>query len=332
MTPATLKAPMPFFGGKSKVADLIWSKFGDVPNFVEPFCGSCAVLLARPSEPRIETVNDVDGLICNMWRALKADPEAVASYADWPVLENCLHARHAWLVGQKDGLQSRLEGDPDYYDAKIAGYWLWGMACWIGSGFCSGNGPWHVVDGKLVDTGDAGQGVQRQLVHLGDAGQGVQRKRQILSGAYSSAKGAANKTGEALLEWFAALSDRLRRVRVCCGDWSRVCGPSVTFKNGLTGIFMDPPYAAGRDDNLYRVDSTDVTHDVAAWCIENGDNPLLRIALCGYDGTMDMPASWECVPWKTRGGYGSQGGGRGKANAGRERIWFSPACLQTELF
>jgi DNA adenine methylase len=303
------------------------------------------VLLARPSEPRIETVNDADGLICNMWRAMKADPEAVAGYADYIVSECDLHARHAWLVGQKDGLQARLEGDPEYDDAKVAGWWCWGMACWIGSGFCSGNGPWHVVDGELVNTGNAGRGVKRQMVHLGNAGQGVkrklvhlgstgqgvQRKRVQLGGAYSPAKGAANKTGAALLEWFAALSVRLRRVRVCCGDWKRVCGPSVTYKNGLTGVFLDPPYAVGRDENLYRVDSTDVTHDVAAWCIENGDNPLLRIALCGYEGSMDMPASWECVPWKTRGGYGSQGNGRGKANAGRERIWFNKSCINPEL-
>ncbi|MES4791926.1 MAG: hypothetical protein C4321_02080 [Chloroflexota bacterium] len=27
------------------------------------------------------------------------------------------------LVARKDELQSRLEGDPDYYDAKVAGWW-----------------------------------------------------------------------------------------------------------------------------------------------------------------------------------------------------------------
>lgn len=43
------------------------------------------------------------------------------------------------------------------------------------------------------------------------------------------------------------------------------------------------------------------------------------------------------VPWKSRGGYGNRTD-RGKENAARERIWFSPACLsergevQTDLF
>lgn len=43
-----LKAPFPWFGGKSKIANEVWRRFGDVPNYVEPFFGSGAVLLGRP--------------------------------------------------------------------------------------------------------------------------------------------------------------------------------------------------------------------------------------------------------------------------------------------
>jgi DNA adenine methylase len=56
-----LRAPFPWFGGKSRVADIVWDRFGDVANYVEPFFGSGAVLLARPHPPRIETVNDLHG-------------------------------------------------------------------------------------------------------------------------------------------------------------------------------------------------------------------------------------------------------------------------------
>ena len=42
-----------------------------------------------------------------------------------------------------------------------------------------------------------------------------------------------------------------------------------------------------------------------------------------------MPDSWECVAWKTKGGYGSQGKGDND-NAKRERIWFSKYCLKPE--
>src|SRR5215471_9186111 len=102
------------YGGKSRVAPLIWQRFGNVPNFIEPFFGSGAVLLGRPHAPGIETVNDKDAYVANSWRALQADPEAVAQWADWPVNEADQHARHLWLIQQAD-FRERMIRDPDYY-------------------------------------------------------------------------------------------------------------------------------------------------------------------------------------------------------------------------
>src|ERR1019366_3612543 len=82
-----LKAPMPYFGGKLRVAAEVWRRFGDVMNYIEPFCGSLAVMLARPDEPGIETANDADHFLVNFWRAVKADPDAVAYHADHIVSE-----------------------------------------------------------------------------------------------------------------------------------------------------------------------------------------------------------------------------------------------------
>jgi DNA adenine methylase len=96
----------------------------------------------------------------------------------------------------------------------------------------------------------------------------------------------------------------------------------------VTGVLLDPPYASERDMGLYAHDSADVAHEVRAWAVENGDNPLARIALCGYEGEHEMPSSWEAVAWKAVGGYGCQGEGRGRENARKERIWFSPHCLR----
>jgi len=340
-----LKAPFPWFGGKSTVADIVWKAFGPVTNYVEPFFGSGAVLLGRPdgfSGP--ETVNDFDGFLANFWRAIAHDPETTAQWADWPVNECDLHARHAWLVQQRETLAERLMGDPDFFDAKIAGYWVWGICSWIGSGWCSGNGPWYVEDGKLVDSrqlphlGSAGMGINRQLPHLGNAGMGINRQLPHLGNAGMGINrqlphlGNAGRGGryEAILATFRELSDRLRHVRVCCGDWSRIMGESVTVKHaGITGVFLDPPYAdtAERTDGLYACDSMSVAHDVREWCLANGDNPRLRIALCGYEGEHELPESWACIPWKARGGYGSQGETTGRENAKKERIWLSPACL-----
>jgi DNA adenine methylase len=291
-----IPAPFPYFGGKRKIVGQVWERFGSVANYVEPFAGTAACLFARP-EPFSgnETINDFDGLIANFWRSVKLHPEETAEHADWPVNENDLHARHAWLVSVKDTLAPKLEGDPGWCDPKIAGWWVWGMACWIGSGFCSGTGPWSVVDG--------------QLVHLGNNGQGDEQQAR-------------------LVPWFKALSDRLRRVRVCSGDWSRVCGPSVTYKHGLTAVFLDPPYAdtAARASGLYREDSLSVAHDVREWAIEAGKRPDMRVALCGYDGEHQMPSDWETIAWNAGEGFGAQSYDR-TGNGKRERVWFSPACL-----
>lgn len=287
-----IQAPFPWFGGKSRAASLVWERLGNVRNYVEPFAGSLAVLLARPTEPGVETVNDLDCYLANFWRAVKADPEAVARWADWPVNEADLHARHRWLW-TRDEFRARMKADPEHFDAQIAGWWAWGLCCWIGTGWC-------VV---------RGDGPPSQLPRLGDAGR-----------------------GDGIRAWFGALAARLERVRVACGDWQRVLGPSVTEKHGITGVLLDPPYSSDEHAVEYGPrGADDVAGAVAEWARVNGDNTLLRIALCGYEGEHDMPASWECVAWKSRGGYGSQGTGRGRANARRERIWFSPACLRPGL-
>lgn len=314
-TPGVCRAPFPFFGGKSLVAPEVWAAFGDVVNYVEPFAGSLAVLLNRPAGwTGQETVNDRDGFICNFWRALAADPAAVARWAYWPVNENDLHARHAWLLARRGTLTAQLEGDPDYCDAKIAGWWVWGISAWIGSGWCAGIGPWTVnADRELVRRDpDAvgGTGVKRQRPHLTDAGMGVHRKHDGLD------------------DWFVALAVRLRRVRVCCGDWARICGPTPTVAHGLTGVFLDPPYDEDlRDAALYATDTVGIAKEVGAWAREWGDHPLMRIVLCGYDGEHTMPASWRAVPWQAQGGYGVQGDGAGRANASREILWLSPHCV-----
>ena len=314
-----IPSPFPWFGGKRKVAAQVWQRFGAVTNYVEPFFGSGAVLLGRPQLfDGTETINDLDGFVANFWRSIKLSPEATAQHADNPVNENDLHARHVWLVKQIEDLRAKLDGDPDFHDPKIAGYWVWGVACWIGSGFCSGNGPWWTdAEGKLVHLGDPGRGVKRKLVHLGNPGQGVNRQLVHL--------GNPGQGGD-LVPYFNALADRLRRVRVASGDWARVCGPSVTSKHGMTAVFLDPPYSADRCDDVYRKDSADVAHDVREWAIENGKDPLLRIALCGYEGEHEMPKEWETLAWNAGEGFGGQAEER-SGNGKKERVWFSPACL-----
>jgi hypothetical protein len=481
-----LKFPGPWFGGKARVARLVWDRLGDVDNFIECFVGSGAVLLARPHTPRVETVNDVDGHVVNVWRALKHDPEGVAAWADDPVSEADLHSRHRFLVGVERpepvvpgrfasgslareaylagylgqdrtyaaAFREKVRTDPGHFDVRLAGWYLWGLCCWIGGGWCSvpelradgtprekargapratGNNQGGNSAGVHAEVGsrlsqqapqvggnhDHGRGVNAGLPQqrpsisanlCGDAGQGVHapvpkggrpqladayalgrgvhagpgpsQKRPAISGKAEGDEGpyygqgvhagspAALGTCAArrawLLDWFGRLRDRLRCVRVCCGSWRRVCdSESVTTRLGLTGLFLDPPYAlslkrlaawkahlrgegpepsqvregGSRADGLYATDGADVDRLVAevhAYCLERGDNPKMRIALCGYEGEHNEleRRGWEKVYWAAAGGYGNRSAG-GKANARKERIWLSPYALrekQASLF
>ena len=133
-----------------------------------------------------------------------------------------------------------------------------------------------------------------------------------------------------ILDWFVSIGDRMRDVRVACGDWSRVTGPAVLDAGGgLTGVFLDPPYSSEEHSIKYADGQPDVARDVMEWCAANGDNKSLRIVLAGYAGEHDSltDIGWRAVPWKARGGYGSQGDGRGRENSTRERLWLSPHCM-----
>jgi hypothetical protein len=401
MTKKPLKAPFPWFGGKSRVAGLLWPRLGDVRNYIEPFAGSAAMLLLRPHAPAIETINDYDCYVANFWRATSRDPEAVAAAASHPVNECDLHARHKWLVLSPAATDFRLKmrTDPDYFDAKVAGWWCWGLCCWIGGGWCQvsedrqpelfrqvpvaiaggvnakrgpsggsgerspklsggpgqhGNGI-HAKGPPAAHDGDGDNASSGQLPMIGGNGtwgRGVHQKgpladdannRPQLGDAFSRGRGV-NGHDQAetcadrlawLTDWFGRLRDRLRTVRVCCGDWLRVCdSESVTTRLGTTGIFLDPPYSteAGRDMGIYGCDSGDVAHAVRAYCLERGDDPAMRICLAGYagEGHEELESrGWECTAWKAQGGYGNRSE-RGKENAAKERLWFSPHCVGRE--
>lgn len=336
-----MKAPFPWFGGKRRVASDVWAALGDVQHYVEPFAGSLAVLLERPPwhTGNTETVNDADQYIANFWRALAHDPDGVAHHADWPVNETDLFSRHLWLVNEgKRQMIVGMEADPEWYDAKIAGWWVWGISQWIGSGWCSGKGPHTYADGGAGDSRQLphlsrpGQGVNRKRPHIATAGKGINRQLPHL---IDSGKGI-HRERENLYGYMQELANRLRNVRVCCGDWERIVTAGALSHGTTVGIFLDPPYSdkARRDNDLYAVDSLDVAHDVRAWCIANGDNPRYRIALAGYEDEHGdlMPSTWRKLAYSASRAYGSSTGEdtANVANRHKERLWFSPHCLNPQ--
>ena len=75
---ATPKITYRQYGGKASIAKWIVSHFPEHRTYLEPLCGSAAVLLAKPRS-FVEIINDLDGAVMGMWQAIKSQPEQLAA-------------------------------------------------------------------------------------------------------------------------------------------------------------------------------------------------------------------------------------------------------------
>jgi len=340
--PKPLTAPFPYFGGKSKIAPEVWQRFGNPDNYVEPFGGSLAVLLARPVEHKWwlkkETVGDYSGLVVNFFRAVAKNPTATAEAASWPVTEADLTARHLYLVRYQDELAEKLAADPKYYDVEAAGWWVWGISCWVGGDWMSGVGPW-----RPGDPDKTGPGVFRKMPMVAGShgGKGIHKPLTDIEFDGVNLPSLGEEYRESLDSVFKALSDRLRRVRITCGSWSRLTKAAVDPGKGkIAAVFLDPPYDLSlRRGDLYGASDRSESGEVAQvharareWALEAGVRPELRIAYCSYstpeEDTLFEEAGWTAYRWQAKGGYGLQSHNSARSNREKEVVWFSPHCLQ----
>ena len=349
-TSGGLRAPFPWFGGKTRVAGEVWKRFGNPQNYVEPFLGSAAILLARPNQhqpwSKFETANDLDGNISNFFRSIAQHPEQVAQHASHPVNELDLTARHLWLNQHRTELSNRLMADPDFCDPKAAGWWVWGINAWVGGDWCSGAGPYTGTEELSVTRGGVAPGVYRKIPMISGAhgGKGTHRPRAVTGSAMSyDGTVVPDVTGsmtDTLIADFNVLANRLRRVRVTSGDWTRVLGNAATPPQGhITAVFLDPPYdQTDRHIDLYAVGDRPENREVAVheaartWALERTADASLRIAYCSYSNASENElfthAGWSEYRWAAAGGYGLASDKRGRENKDREVVWFSPSCLK----
>lgn len=297
-----LKAPFPYAGGKSRVAAEVWRRLGACGRYVEPFAGSAAVLLARPETGDHEVLGDADFFVANFWRAVKADPEAVAAAMDHPAIQADLTARRRWLAKQAPKKEAML-GDPTWCDPEVAGIWAWCRCVVIGA--------------ALVETRQGGSDIRPAACAMGIATKAIR---------------TLPEPRKAILAEVMSLHHRMRGVTVMHGDWARlVTEPSMFEGLGVrtpVGVFLDPPYGV---DAMVGAKRTYTHHreglqaEVRAWALKHGANRRVRIALCGYEGEHeDFPPGWTVHSWSSGGFAFSK-----KQNERRhdERVWFSPGCL-----
>ncbi len=246
---------------------------------------------------------------CNVWRSLQFNPDEVAKWCDWPVNHADLSARKKELIKNEERLLENLIDNPEWYDAKLAGYWIWAASCWIGSGL--------TMIGQIPKIAKRGSGVHGigQMPHISHSGMGIHSTNHKF-----------------IYENFKNLSNRLRYVRVVCGDWTRVCGGNWQDKIGIVGIFFDPPYGVmNRDTNLYHHDSINISKDVESWCLERGKLKSYRIVVAGYEEYPKLiDAGWKTETWSTQGGYSNTNKDSVNNNRHRETLYYSPNCVQRQ--
>jgi DNA adenine methylase len=72
-----VKPPIPYFGGKMTIGPAIAALLPAHGHYVEPYCGSLAVLLAKAPSAH-ETVNDLNHRLMTFWRVLRQRPDDLA--------------------------------------------------------------------------------------------------------------------------------------------------------------------------------------------------------------------------------------------------------------
>ena len=309
-----------YFGNKKKVAPYIWNRIGNVDISFEPFCGTAAWTLLRPmshfhKKTKIkEVINDKNGYVANFFRAVQNDPEKVAYYADSPTNEIELVARYKYLRRNKSTTVQLMKESPTWYCPKRAGWFAWGLCCWIGTS-------------EFIHFSTNANNKMPEL--FSDKGILKQEKKTFSDNCMWTIDWKRHKVEKRL----QILSNRLRYVTVACGDWKRIV--NATLANRLYGIFLDPPYMG--DYNPYNSSkigkhkNQNIRDEILEWAPEYGQQKNVRIAIAGYAddgyGQLVKKHNWEVYAWSASGGYAVLGKGETKNNRHKERLYFSPYCL-----
>jgi site-specific DNA-adenine methylase len=311
------ESPFTYFGNKKNVASIVWARLGKVKAYYEPFFGTGSMYFSCPflNDLQRAVLNDLDGMVANFWRSVKYSVHETACHCDMGQHEIELHSRLLAIWRETPTLTQKLVEDATWHDPKLAGYWASVMSADLTPLCGTRGGPWQLDEkGRLTKCTDSS---------------GV-----AFSKPNTTRKNCVRWSIEGRLERsLLILHDALMHAYVLCGGWER-CFIDYQMQDSPIGVFFDPPYDQ-EVNNMYSVykESAGVTSSVKQWCANSGKNRNLRIAVCGYEGEYASLVSdhgWTEFRWEGTGGYGrsaKKAESNGVTNRLKERIWFSPHCL-----
>ena len=133
----TIGALSPWFGGKRNLAPRILQAIGKHSAYWEPFCGSLAVLLAKPP-CSMETVNDLHGDLVNLARVVQDDRLSVELFGRLSRVA-CSEVLHREAAERSRGYGNSPAGDsPDLN--RAADYFL---CAWLGRNGVAGTSSYN---------------------------------------------------------------------------------------------------------------------------------------------------------------------------------------------
>lgn len=111
-----MKAVVKYPGSKWSLADWIISYFPRHHSYLEPFFGSGAVLFNKPRS-NIETVNDLDNNVVNLFNCIREDPKKLGS-----MIYMTPYAREVYERAYKEIPEDRFEAALNFYIKLNMGY------------------------------------------------------------------------------------------------------------------------------------------------------------------------------------------------------------------
>lgn len=138
---SSVKPPIPYYGGKQRIAQRIVDVFPEHAHYVEPYCGGLSVLLAKKPS-RVETINDLDQSLMTFWRVLRDRPD--------DLMRVCALTPHS--RAELDLCREPMDGLPDLEIARR----VWSQLAQGRSGRRTRTGWRFYVDGTATAIGMAG--------------------------------------------------------------------------------------------------------------------------------------------------------------------------------
>src|ERR1700680_4546855 len=88
-----MTGPLPYIGGKNRLAKQIIALFPEHTTYVEPFAGGAQVFFHKQPS-RVEILNDLDGEIVNFFRVCQWHYEELIRYLRYCLASRKLHELH----------------------------------------------------------------------------------------------------------------------------------------------------------------------------------------------------------------------------------------------